>query len=113
MIVSSGRFSEKLPKYTRNASFALPYSRQTCKELRTHIGGIGSAMNIVTIGQWIIMGATDKEIVRQYVVRTLESMAEFDGVSLPYEFNEKLSTMIDSIPADEFEGCVDDVEEDI
>jgi hypothetical protein len=70
-------------------------------------------MKIVTIGQWIIFGATDKEIVSQYVIGTVESMAEIDGVSLPYEFNEKLSTLIDSIPADEFEGCVDNVEEDI
>jgi hypothetical protein len=70
-------------------------------------------MKIVTIGQWIIMGDTDKEIVRQYVLGTLKSMAEFDRVNLPYEFNEKLSALVDSIPADEFEGCVDDIEEDI
>ena len=70
-------------------------------------------MKIATIGQWIIVGATDKEIVRQYVIGTLESMAEFDGVILPYGFNEKLSTLIDSIAGDDFEGCVDDVEQDI
>jgi hypothetical protein len=37
-------------------------------------------------------------------------MAEFDGVTLPYGFKEKLSILIDSIPADEFEGRVDNVE---
>jgi hypothetical protein len=40
-------------------------------------------------------------------------MAEFDRVSLPYGFQEKLSTLIDSIPAGEFEGCADNVEQDI
>ena len=37
-------------------------------------------------------------------------MAGYDKVPLPYEFLEKLEGLIESIPEDEFEGCVDDVE---
>ncbi len=40
-------------------------------------------------------------------------MAGFDSVMLPYEFIEKLEALIESIPEDEFEGCVDDVQSDI
>jgi hypothetical protein len=32
---------------------------------------------------------------------------------LPYEFLDKLAALIESIPADEFEGCLDGVESDI
>jgi hypothetical protein len=91
----------------------LPVFPADLQGIKIYIAGIGSAMKIVTIGQWIIMGATDKKIVHQYVIGTLESMAEFDGVTLPYGFKAKLSAMIDSVPPDEFEGCVDDVEQDI
>lgn len=70
-------------------------------------------MKFVVIGQWVLMGNTEKEIVRQYVTGTLESMAKLDGVSLPYEFKEKLNALIDIIPSDEFERCLDDVEQDI
>lgn len=70
-------------------------------------------MKFVVIGQWVLMGDTEKEIVRQYVTGTLESMAKFDGVILPYEFKEKLNAMIDVIPSDEYERCLDDVEQDI
>jgi hypothetical protein len=70
-------------------------------------------MKKVTIGQWKIEGHTDKDIVRQYIVGTLKSMAGYDSVMLPYEFMEKLEALIESIPEDEFEGGVDDVESDI
>ncbi len=68
---------------------------------------------MVTIGGWTIQGETEKDIVKQYVLGTLKSMADYDNVMLPYEFMEKLEALIESIPEDEFEGCVDDVEPDI
>jgi len=40
-------------------------------------------------------------------------MAGYDRVDLPYEFIEKLKALIDSIPEDEFEGCLDSVDPDI
>jgi hypothetical protein len=40
-------------------------------------------------------------------------MADLDRVLLPYEFVEKLTHLVESIPADEFEGCLDDAEADI
>jgi hypothetical protein len=70
-------------------------------------------MKTVTIGEWTIEGHTDKDIARQYILGTLKSMAGYDGVILPYEFIEKLVALIDSIPEDEFEGCVDEVKSDI
>ena len=40
-------------------------------------------------------------------------MADMDGVYLPYEFLEKLGHLIDSIPADEFDGTLDDAQSEI
>jgi hypothetical protein len=40
-------------------------------------------------------------------------MAGCDSVILPYEFWQKIEALIESIPEDEFECCVDDVESDI
>ena len=37
----------------------------------------------VTIGQWTIRRETNKDIVKQYMVSTLESMAGYDNVCLP------------------------------
>jgi hypothetical protein len=67
----------------------------------------------LTIGDWTIRGDSDKEIVSQYIIGTLKSMAGYDRLELPYEFLDKLAALIESIPADEVEGCVDGVEPDI
>ena len=70
-------------------------------------------MKKITIGEWTLEGDSDKDIVRQYILGTLKSMAGYDSVILPYEFLEKLEALIESIPEDEFEGCMDGVEPDI
>ncbi len=70
-------------------------------------------MKRVTIGQWTIQGETDKDIVKQYIVGTLKSMAGYDSVYLPYELLEKLENLIDGIPDDEFEGSLDQVNSDV
>jgi hypothetical protein len=70
-------------------------------------------MKSVTIGEWTIQGDSDKDIVSQYITGTLKSMAGYDRVDLPYEFLGKLKALIDSIPEDEFEGCLDNVEPEI
>jgi hypothetical protein len=67
----------------------------------------------VTIGKMLLEGDTDKELFQKYVLATLSSMADLDRVLLPYEFLEKLTHMIESIPADEFDGCLDDAETEI
>ena len=67
----------------------------------------------VTIGKMVLEGDTDKELFQKYVLRTVSSMADLDRVLLPYEFMEKLTHLVESIPADEFEGCLDDAEADI
>ncbi len=74
-------------------------------------GGIG--VKKVTIGEWTIEGDTDKDIVKQYILGTLKSMAGYDGVMLPDEFLEKLKHLIDGIPEDEFEGSLDSADPDI
>jgi hypothetical protein len=40
-------------------------------------------------------------------------MADMDGVMLPYEFVEKLRHLMGLIPADEFDGALDDAQSDI
>ena len=67
-------------------------------------------MKKVTIGEWTISGHSDKDIVKQYVLGTLKSMAGYDRVDLPYEFLDKLAHLIDGIPEDEFEGSLDSVD---
>jgi hypothetical protein len=44
---------------------------------------------------------------------TVSAMADMDGVLLPYEFLAKLGHLINSIPADEFEGALDDAQAEI
>jgi len=67
----------------------------------------------VTVGKMTLEGDTDKELFEKYLLHTVSIMADFDRVLLPYEFLEKLSHLIDAIPVDEFEGCLDDAEADI
>jgi hypothetical protein len=67
----------------------------------------------VTIGRVVFEGDTDKELFEKYLVGTVTAMADMDGVLLPYEFIEKLRHLIDSIPADEFDGALDDAQSEI
>jgi hypothetical protein len=67
----------------------------------------------VTVGKMTLEGDTDKELFQKYMLHTVSSMADLDRVLLPYEFLEKLDHLIDAIPADEFDGCLDDAEPDI
>ena len=67
----------------------------------------------VIIGKVVFEGDTDKELFEKYMIGTVSAMADMDGVLLPYEFLEKLRHLIDSIPADEFEGSLDDAEAEI
>ena len=62
----------------------------------------------VTVGKVVLEGDADKELFEKYLIGTVSSMADLDGVMLPYEFLEKLGHLIDAIPADEFDGCLDD-----
>ena len=62
----------------------------------------------ITVGKVVLEGDTDKELFEKYLIGTVSSMADLDGVMLPYEFLEKLGHLIDAIPADEFDGCLDD-----
>jgi hypothetical protein len=67
----------------------------------------------LVIGRMVLEGDTDKELFQKYVIKTVSTMAHVDRVLLPYEFLEKLAHLIDAIPADEFEGTLDDAEADI
>jgi hypothetical protein len=67
----------------------------------------------VTIGRVVFDGDTDKELFEKYLVGTVTAMADMDGVLLPYEFIEKLRHLIDTIPADEFDGTLDDAQSEI
>ena len=67
----------------------------------------------VTIGRIIFEGDSDQELFTQYLLSTVTSMADMDGVFLPYEFLDKLAHLIESMPADEFEGCLDDAQADM
>jgi hypothetical protein len=70
-------------------------------------------MKRVKIGRVVFEGDTDKELFEKYLVTTVTTMADMDGVLLPYEFIEKLKHLIDSIPADEFDGALDDAQSEI
>jgi len=70
-------------------------------------------LKCVTIGRVVFEGDTDKELFEKYLVGTVTAMADMDGVMLPYEFIEKLRHLIDSIPADEFDGVLDDAQSEI
>ncbi len=67
----------------------------------------------VTIGRVVFQGDTDKELFEKYFVGTVTAIADMDRVLLPYEFVDKLRYFIDSIPADEFEGSLDDAQSEI
>jgi len=67
----------------------------------------------VTIGRVVFEGDTDKELFEKYLVGTASAMAHMDGVMLPYEFIEKLRHLIETIPADEFDGVLDDAQSEI
>jgi hypothetical protein len=67
----------------------------------------------VTIGKVVFEGDTDKELFEKYLVGTVAAMADMDAVLLPYEFIEKLRHLIDSIPAAEFDGALDDAQSEI
>ncbi len=68
----------------------------------------------VTIGRVVFEGDSDKELFEKYLVGTVSAMADMDGVTLPYEFIEKLRQhLIERIPADEFDGVLDDAQSEI